>query len=237
MMKPSIILLTAILTITPLGVLAKPFTAGLSALGREHAPTAFRAWMKLAEAGEAEAQNNVAFLYERGLGVKQDYELAEEWYEKAAAQQLPEAYHNLAMLTYQGHINAKNYKKSIEWFTAASELGLTTSTYMLGVMYYQGQGVFKNARKSLPYFEEAARQGDPRAQYMLSYLFQSGESNEAKESDFFKAYVWSSIALAGGFDKASSIRTAAGLELDDAQEDEATTVMKNCLETEFATCL
>ena len=38
---------------SPLSVtLAEPFTAGLTALSREHATTAFRAWMKVAEQAE-----------------------------------------------------------------------------------------------------------------------------------------------------------------------------------------
>ena len=80
-------------------VFAEPFTAGLTALSREHATTAYRAWLKVAEKGDAEGQNNVGFLYERGLGVSQDYKQAEAWYMMAAAQGLPSAKHNLAMLT------------------------------------------------------------------------------------------------------------------------------------------
>ena len=63
-----------------------PFTAGLTALSREHATTAYRAWLKVAEKGDAEGQNNVGFFYERGLGVSQDYKQAEAWYMMASAQ-------------------------------------------------------------------------------------------------------------------------------------------------------
>ena len=69
----------------------EPFTAGLTALSREHATTAYRAWLKVAEKGDAEGQNNVGFLYERGLGVSQDYKQAEAWYMMASAQGLPSA--------------------------------------------------------------------------------------------------------------------------------------------------
>jgi TPR repeat protein len=41
---------------------------------------------KAAEQGHAEAQYNLGFCYEKGKGVKQNYEKAEEWYRKAAAQ-------------------------------------------------------------------------------------------------------------------------------------------------------
>ena len=64
---------------------ARSFQAGLNAMDREHYATAFRAWKDLAEIGEAEAQNNIAFLYERGYGVKQSYTRAISG-KKAAAQ-------------------------------------------------------------------------------------------------------------------------------------------------------
>jgi TPR repeat protein len=104
-----------IVSLTSAHVFSEPFTAGLTALSREHATTAYRAWLKVAEKGDAEGQNNVGFLYERGLGVSQDYKQAEAWYMMASAQGLPSAKHNLAMLTYKGHINNKDWRKSVEW--------------------------------------------------------------------------------------------------------------------------
>ena len=91
-------------------IAAAPFTAGITALNRQHDATAFRAWKRIADRGDAEGQNNIAYLYERGMGVKQSYQNAKIWYELAAAQGLPEAKHNLAMLTYQGHINGRDTK-------------------------------------------------------------------------------------------------------------------------------
>ena len=43
-------------------------------------------WRPLAEAGNADAQNNLAVLYTKGQGVRQDYEKARKFYEQAAAQ-------------------------------------------------------------------------------------------------------------------------------------------------------
>ena len=47
---------------------SEPFVAGLNAMDREHYATAFRAWKGLADSGEAEAQNNLGFLYQHGHG-------------------------------------------------------------------------------------------------------------------------------------------------------------------------
>ena len=81
-------------------VVADAFQAGLAALERGHYSTAMRAWLKLARAGAAEAQNNVGHLYEEGYGVSQSYAEAMNWYRQSADQGLAEAQHNLGMLYY-----------------------------------------------------------------------------------------------------------------------------------------
>ena len=121
--------------------LAEPFSAGLKALEREHYATAFRAWQGLAQDGESEAQNNIAYLYEHGYGVKQSYTRAIEWYKKAAAQNSAEAKHNLGMLAFQGYGMRQDYVAAKRYFTDAASQELPDSHYMLGLIYYQGHGV------------------------------------------------------------------------------------------------
>ena len=167
-----------LLTLTANTAVAAPFTAGITALNRQHDTTAFRAWKRIADRGDAEGQNNIAYLYERGMGVKQSYQNAKIWYELAAAQGLPEAKHNLAMLTYQGHINGRDTRKSVEWFREAADAGLLQSIYMLGVLYMEGEGVFKNYDKAFEQFMRAAKRGDPRAQYMVGAIYAEGLSTQ-----------------------------------------------------------
>ena len=74
------------------------FESGLASKDRGHYATAMRAWLPMAEAGNPEAQNNVGYMYEEGLGVPQNYLLAMNWYRQAADNGLAEAQHNLGML-------------------------------------------------------------------------------------------------------------------------------------------
>ena len=57
-----------------------------AAYARGDYATAFKIWLPLAEQGSAQAQLNVARMYERGEWVAQDKRAAMEWYDKAAAQ-------------------------------------------------------------------------------------------------------------------------------------------------------
>lgn len=64
--------------------------------------SALRIWMEAAQAGDAEAQNNVGEIYERGLGDAPNYAAAIIWYQKAADQNYSRALFNLGTLFEQG---------------------------------------------------------------------------------------------------------------------------------------
>jgi len=64
--------------------------------------SALRVWLAAAEAGDADAQNTVGEIYERGLGAEPNYEAALIWYGKAAAQKYSRALFNLGTLYEQG---------------------------------------------------------------------------------------------------------------------------------------
>lgn len=70
--------------------LAKPafagFDEGLAAALRGDYAQALKEWKPLAEQGLPAAQYNLGRMYDYGYGVDQNYELAVEWYRKAAYQ-------------------------------------------------------------------------------------------------------------------------------------------------------
>ncbi len=230
-----VIFLTTLLTIAN-SAFSEPFTAGLTALSRNHATTAFRAWMKVAKNGVAEGQNNVAYLYERGMGVKQNFVEAQAWYTRAADQNLPAAMYNLAMLTYKGEINNRDTRKSVEWLRKADQLGHIPSTYMLGVLYMRGEGIFKNVERAFELFLKAASQGSVRAQYMVGYIYQSGMADPDNESDSERGYLWSAVALINGFDKARLVMINAAKKMSDNEEAELIKIAERCVDSQYQDC-
>ena len=70
--------------------------------------TAYSNWRPLAEAGEAEAQFNLAVLYDLGQGVAVDKARAATWYGRSAEQGLGAAQFNLAALFASGEGVARN---------------------------------------------------------------------------------------------------------------------------------
>ena len=212
---------------------AEPFVAGLNAMDREHYATAFRAWKGLAETGEAEAQNNLGYLYQYGYGAKQSYTRAIRFYTLAADQGLAEANHNLGMLYFNGYGSPQNYDRAKRSFLKAAEKELGASEYMLGLIYYQGLGLMQNYRRAKSYFIKAAKNGNVMGQFMLSFMLQVGEGHPDKEPEPLKAFIWSSIAIENGYIEADSVLSFAKMQLTDALQRKASSVANTCKESDY----
>jgi uncharacterized protein len=84
--------------------------------------SALRIWMEAAQAGDPEAQTNVAEMYERGLGLDPDYGAAAMWYQKAAEQGYSRALFNLGTLYEQGQGVPKDSLKALNLYRQAAEI-------------------------------------------------------------------------------------------------------------------
>ena len=105
--------------------------AGVRAMNRGHYATALRAFRNLAKNGDAQAENNIGFLYERGLGVPQDYGMALKWYKLAAEKALPEGEYNTGLLYHYGYGVAKNQSEARKWFEKSARKGFLEAEFMM----------------------------------------------------------------------------------------------------------
>jgi TPR repeat protein len=76
-----------------------------------------------AEQGDAKAQVFVAYLYETGQGVTQNYSKAAEWYSRAARQGNPEAQTQLGNMYRIGRGVPQDYVMAYMWFDLAQRQG------------------------------------------------------------------------------------------------------------------
>jgi len=76
-----------------------------------------------AEQGNAEAQYNLAMIYDRGIGVKNDDSEALKWYLKAAEQGYAKAQYNLGMMYYFGKGVPKDKVTGYQWIILAGDRG------------------------------------------------------------------------------------------------------------------
>lgn len=82
--------------------------------------SALNVWLESAQEGDAEAQNYVGEIYEKGVGGSPDYTLAATWYKKAAAQGNARAQLNLGYFYEQGLGVEKNMPLALNYYREAS---------------------------------------------------------------------------------------------------------------------
>jgi TPR repeat protein len=212
---------------------ASSLEAGLSALERGHYGTALRALLPLANDGDANAQVILGNLYEQGLGVKQSYESALAWYQKAGDQDSPEGQYNAGLLYFNGTGVAKDYRAAYEWFNDAADAGSIEGAYMLGVMYHEGHGVPINFEQARHWFLTSAKQGYANAQLMYAFMLQAGFG---APSDPAKAMVWAKIAEINGAENSIKVSIPSSMTLSDLEVETAEKIAAECLASEYQKC-
>lgn len=85
--------------------------------------SALKVWLPQAEQGDAEAQNYVGEIFEKGLGQEPDYLSAVSWYTKAADQGYSRAQINLGYMYEKGLGVDKNVTTALNWYRKASGIG------------------------------------------------------------------------------------------------------------------
>ncbi len=117
----AVVALTA--SFTPSAQAPADYDAGLAAYGAGDYHAAATQWKELAERGEAQAQFNLAFMYDNGQGVPHDYTTAAFWYLAAAEQGHPDAAWNLGMMYASGQGVARDYVEAYKWLSVSALFG------------------------------------------------------------------------------------------------------------------
>ena len=170
------------------------FEEGLHAYKSGDYPTAVRAWLPLAQQGDARAQFLLGSLYAQGHGVPQDYSAAAQWFRQAAEQGHVAAQFNLGVRYHEGRGVPRDAVQAAAWFRQAAQQGFARAQYNLGVLYANGDGVSRDASQAAQWFRRAADQEDPKAQYNLGLLYAEGLG---VSQDYSEAYVWFTLAALG----------------------------------------
>ncbi|WP_435938651.1 tetratricopeptide repeat protein [Moraxella bovoculi] len=116
---------------------------------------AFNIFKKLAEQGDAAAQNELSYMYDNGQGVHQDYHQAASWYKKAAEQRYAKAQYNLGSMYADGKGVRQDYAQAVAWYKKA----YAKAAYNIGVLHYNGEGVRQNKSTAKEWFGRACDLG------------------------------------------------------------------------------
>jgi len=92
---------------------------------------ALRLWQPLADAGDAEAELNIGFLYDAGQGVPADPTRAANWYRRSAEHGHAAAQYNLGMMYAAGRGVIRDTARARYWLELAAGQGLQEARTLL----------------------------------------------------------------------------------------------------------
>ena len=127
-----------------------------------------------ARQGNAEAQLELGFRYQKGDGVKKDSYEAFKWFQKSAEQGNRDAQTALATAYAGGIGTSQDIDEAVKWFNRAIAQNQPQAQYALGVWYFKGNYVSKNLPKAIELFQKSASQEYAGSQFMLGCCYAYG---------------------------------------------------------------
>jgi TPR repeat protein len=136
---------------------------------------AHKMWLVLAEDGNATAMNNIANLYEQGLGVERNLITAADWLRKSAETGNTVGQLQLGMAYEQGLGVPQDNRQAAYWFEQAAVQGDRDAQFNLGVMLATNYGTTENPtpaqlEQARAWIEKAHAQNHPEAKTFLQML-------------------------------------------------------------------
>lgn len=184
--------LAALFTLAVQAPLAQAdFASAQRDFDKQNYASAFYEWRQLAERGDADAQYQVAQMYEAGVGVGANQEEALKWYQLSAEQGSVPAQLSLAQLAMAGQLPDADDTQARRWLAMAAEEGDPGAQFNLGMLLLEGRGGSEDPEQAALLFEAAANQGLTAAQNNLANLYENGTGVERSPE---KAFEWYSKA-------------------------------------------
>ena len=100
---------------------------------------ALSTWTRLAQAGNAEAQNNLGFMHLKGVYVTINYVEAIKWFRSAAAKGYAAAQNNLGFVYENGMGLTTDYVEAAKWYKLAARQGYAGAQGHLDRLYRTGR--------------------------------------------------------------------------------------------------
>ena len=114
---------------------------GIATLNRYDFEKALAELRPLAQAGNAQAQFYLGFMYHVGAGVSVDDNEAMKWLHLSADQSNAEAQNQLGEMYEHGDGVPKDYNEALKWLRLAADQGNAYSQFYLGINYARAQGL------------------------------------------------------------------------------------------------
>ncbi len=147
----------------------------------EEAATLF---LQAAKAGNALAQLQIGYQYEKGEGLEISNEQAFKWYKLSAENGVSTAQANLGYMFEDGLGTKENWKLALYWYKKSAAQFNDLGQFRLGRMYQFGMAVPQNTDTALSWFLKASAQNNPQARYIEKHISDGGCIGYRNEIEF-----------------------------------------------------
>lgn len=139
---------------------------------------------------DPDALLHIGLIYETGIGVPKNIDLARKYYERAAEEdETGMAYNFLGGTFMVAEETESNERKAVEYFQKAIELGNADAMIRICFYLHNGRGGLKpNIHKEIELLTNASKQGYHDATYRLGRLYEEGESGIARNMELAIKY-------------------------------------------------
>ncbi|MCP5536120.1 MAG: sel1 repeat family protein [Akkermansiaceae bacterium] len=163
---------------------------------------------KKADAGDLEAQWELANDYYTGEKVPRDLGKAFKYYKQAGEQGCGAAQLLVGICYYKGEGVVRDLNDGAIWMAKAARQGLPEAETCLGIFYLRGEGVDKDPREACRWLKKSATSGRADAQYLLGVCYYLGEGVDESRQ---KAKEWLQKARDGKVEAAAEFLEKHGL--------------------------
>ena len=132
-------------------------------------------YREFAEQGDAYAQGQLGWCYNKGYGVAQSWTETVKWYRKSAEQGNAWAQGQLGWCYEKGNGVAQSYTEAVKWYRKSAELGHAWAQCQLGLCYANGNGVAQSWDEAVKWYRKSAELGHPWAQNNLGLCYEKGK--------------------------------------------------------------
>lgn len=157
-----------------------------------------RSWL-----GLTDAEDGPLDFFETGMHyyLKQDYDVAFEWFMKAAKYGFAEAQYRIGLCYLNGHGVPIDYTQAMEWYQKAAAQNHAAAQNAIGLLYKHGMGVESDNEKALQWYRKAANNGSLEAQYNIGKCYYYGRGIAINYSEAVKHFL---ATAEKGYDKSLS---------------------------------
>ena len=164
---------------------ASAFLAGLKAFKANEYKKALSHLKPLAEAGYAKAQNALAYMNRKGIGVEADHQKALFWYKESAKLGDATGQFSYGEILRKTGITHEEQVKARAWLRKAANQGNEKAQVSLGNMYYRGDGVDENLPRA-SFWYNLAKDKSEFAQEMSRRIEKKMSDLQLKKADYLK---------------------------------------------------